>query len=210
MASAVDLHLGPRRNEEFVLVARPDLVLLFERRVRPGHLREQIDKPNAISWEGFYLSRTESRLKELGISLPTPTPPIATFVGSVQAGTLLFVSGQVSIDASGGVKGIVGDSVSPDEAYRAARICGINILAQVKAACGELDLVMRVVRLGGFVQAGPEFFDIPKVINGASDLMVEVLGKERGAHSRAAVGVYRLPLNFAVEVDAILELGLTK
>jgi enamine deaminase RidA (YjgF/YER057c/UK114 family) len=146
-------------------------------------------------------------LRELGISLPIPTPPIATFVGTVQVGTLLYVSGQVSVDASGGIKGIVGDSVSPEEAYRAARICGINILAQAKAACGDLDLIRRVVRLGGFVQAGPSFYEIPKVINGASDLMVEVLGKERGEHSRAAVGVFRLPLNFAVEVDAVLELG---
>ena len=164
-----------------------------------------------VGWqEGSKLSKTESRLRELGISLPTPTPPIATFVGSVRVGTLLYVSGQVSVDSSGGVKGIVGDDVGPDEAYRAARICGINILAQAKAACGDLDLVKRVVRLGGFVQAGPEFHDIPKVINGASDLMVEVLGKERGEHSRAAVGVFRLPLNFAVEVDAILEVGHVK
>ena len=155
------------------------------------------------------MSRTESRLKVLGISLPTPTPPIATFVGSVQTGTVLYVSGQVSIDASGGIKGIVGDSVTPEDAYRAARLCGINILAQAKVACGDLDLIKRVVRLGGFVQAGQEFYDIPKVINGASDLMVEVLGKARGEHSRAAVGVFRLPLNFAVEVDAILELERT-
>lgn len=145
-------------------------------------------------------------MRELGIELPAPTPPIATFVSRLQVGALLYVSGQVSTDAQGGVKGAVGAEVDLEQGYRAARICGINILAQAQAACGDLDLVKRVVRLGGFVQAGPEFYDIPKVINGASDLMVEVFGKDRGAHTRAAVGVYKLPLNFAVEVDAILEL----
>jgi len=95
--------------------------------------------------------------------------------------------------------------VSLDEAKRAARICGINLIAQMKAALdGDLSRVRRVVKLGGFVQAGPGFFEIPQVVNGASDLMVEVFGDD-GRHARSAVGVYRLPLNFAVEVDAIVE-----
>ena len=152
------------------------------------------------------MSRTEARLRELGIELPTPTPPIATYVSRLNVGALLYLSGQVSSDAAGGVKGAVGVDVNLDDGYRAARICGVNILAQARAACGNLDLVKRVVRLGGFVQAGANFYDISKVINGASDLMVEVFGKERGGHTRTAVGVFKLPLNFSVEVDAILEL----
>ncbi|MFN3354368.1 MAG: RidA family protein, partial [Brevundimonas sp.] len=112
---------------------------------------------------------------------------------------------QLSNDASGGIKGTVGVDVSLDEAQAGARLCGINLLAQMKAALGgDLDRVARVVKLGGFVQAGPEFTDIPTVINGCSDLMVEVFG-DAGRHARSAVGVYRLPLGFAVEVDAIVE-----
>jgi enamine deaminase RidA (YjgF/YER057c/UK114 family) len=152
------------------------------------------------------MSKIEKRLAELGITLPTPTPPIATFVGYLRVGDLLYISGQVSTDSAGGVKGVVGVDVNLETAQRAARICGINILAQAKTASGDLDRVTRVVRLGGFIQAGPDFYDIPKVINGCSDLMVEVFGKA-GEHVRAAVGVYRLPLNFAVEVDAIFELA---
>ena len=100
---------------------------------------------------------------------------------------------------------MVGADVDLEAAQGAARLCGINLLAQMKAACdGDLDRVVRVVKLGGFVQAGPDFFDIPKVVNGASDLMVLAFG-DAGRHARSAVGVYRLPLNFAVEVDAVVE-----
>jgi enamine deaminase RidA (YjgF/YER057c/UK114 family) len=123
----------------------------------------------------------------------------------VRTGNLVHISGQVSTDASGGVRGVVGEEVSADEARLAAQICALNLIAQMKAACdGDLSRVQRVVRLGGFVQAGPHFFEIPQVLNGCSDLMVEVFG-ENGRHARAAVGVYRLPLNFAVEVDAVVE-----
>ena len=150
------------------------------------------------------MSKIEARLSELGIVLPTPAAPVANYVPFVRAGNLLHVSGQVSTDASGGIKGTVGADVDFDSAVKAARLCGINLLAQFKAACeGDLDRVQRVVKLGGFVQAGPEFYDIPKVINGCSDLMVEVFG-DAGRHARSAVGVYKLPLNFAVEIDAII------
>ena len=149
----------------------------------------------------------DQRLRQLGITLPQPTAPVANYVPFVRAGPLLHVSGQVSVDSSGGIKGTVGTEVDLETARRAARLCGVNLLAQMKAACGgDLERVRRVVRLGGFVQAGPEFFDIPAVINGASDLMVEVFG-DAGRHARSAVGVYRLPLNFAVEVDAVVEIA---
>jgi len=152
------------------------------------------------------MSRIEARLAELGLSLPQPNAPVANYVPFVQAGGLLHISGQVSTDASGGIKGVVGEDVDLEAARRAARLCGINLISQMKAACGgDLDRVERVVKLGGFVQAGPAFFEIPQVVNGASDLMVEVFG-DAGRHARSAVGVYRLPMNFAVEVDAVVAL----
>jgi len=109
------------------------------------------------------------------------------------------------VDVAGGVKGVVGEELDLASAQKAARLCGLNLLAQMKAALGDLDAVGRVVKLGGFVQAGASFFEIPQVVNGCSDLMVEVFG-DRGRHARSAVGVYRLPMNFAVEVDAIVEI----
>ena len=144
------------------------------------------------------MSEVESRLAAAGVILPVPVAPVANYVPFVRSGSLVHISGQVSLDASGGVKGVVGADVDLEAAQGAARLCGINLLAQMKAACdGDLDRVVRVVKLGGFVQAGPDFFDIPKVVNGASDLMVLAFG-DAGRHARSAVGVYRLPLNFAV------------
>ncbi len=123
----------------------------------------------------------------------------------VRTGSLVHISGQVSIDASGGIKGVVGVDLDLDESRAAARLCGLNLLAQMKVAAeDDLDRVVRVVKLNGFVQAGPEFFDIPRVLNGCSDLMVEAFG-DAGRHARSAVGVYRLPLNFGVEVDAVVQ-----
>ena len=154
------------------------------------------------------MSNVEQRLAAAGITLPQPVAPIANYVPFVRSGALVHISGQVSIDASGGFKGTVGLEVDLETAIRAARLCGINLLAQMKAAAdGDLERVVRVVKLGGFVQAGPDFFDIPKVINGCSDVMVEAFG-DAGRHARSAVGVYRLPSNFAVEVDAIVEMAL--
>ena len=146
-----------------------------------------------------------ARLAELGIQLPAPAAAVANYVPFVRAGDLLHISGQLSNDASGGVKGTVGADVSPEQAQAAARMCGVNLLAQMSAALdGDLERVVRIVKLGGFVQAAGDFEAIPAVINGCSDLMVEVFG-DKGRHARSAVGVYRLPLGFAVEVDAIVE-----
>ena len=151
------------------------------------------------------MSQVQARLAALGVELPKPNAPVANYVPFVRVGELVHISGQVSVDASGGIRGVVGEDVDFDTAVSAARICGINLLAQMNAACeGDLDRVVRVVKLGGFVQAGPNFFDIPKVVNGCSDLMVEALG-DAGRHARSAVGVYRLPMNFAVEVDAVVQ-----
>lgn len=145
------------------------------------------------------------RLKELGIDLPPPAAAVANYVPFMRSGNLLHIAGQLSNDASGGVKGTVGVDVDIDQAVHAAKLSGINLLAQMNAALdGDLDRVTRIVKLGGFVQAGPDFIEIPKVINGCSDLMVEVFG-DAGRHARSAVGVYKLPLGFAVEVDAIVE-----
>jgi enamine deaminase RidA (YjgF/YER057c/UK114 family) len=150
------------------------------------------------------MSQIEDRLVELGIELPTPNAPVANYVPFVRMGEMIHISGQVSLDAAGGIKGVVGEDVDLETARRAARLCGLSLLAQMKAACdGRLGRVKQVIKLNGFVQAGPNFFDIPKVLNGTSDLMVEVFG-EAGRHARSAVGVYRLPMNFAVEVDAVV------
>jgi enamine deaminase RidA (YjgF/YER057c/UK114 family) len=151
------------------------------------------------------MSTVEQRLKALGVTIPEPNAPVANYVPFVRSGNLLHISGQVSADAGGGIKGVVGEDVDADTAKAAARLCGINLIAQMKLALeGDLDQVARIVKLGGFVQAGPDFFAIPQVVNGCSDLMVEAFG-DAGRHARSAVGVYRLPLNFAVEVDAIVE-----
>ena len=147
----------------------------------------------------------EARLKDLGIDLPKPAAAVANYVPFARAGNLVHISGQLSNDAAGGVKGTVGADVSPERAQAAARMCGVNLLAQMSAALdGDLERVVRVVKLGGFVQAAGDFEAIPAVINGCSDLMVEAFG-DKGRHARSAVGVYKLPLGFAVEVDAIVE-----
>ena len=147
----------------------------------------------------------ESRIAELGITLPEPAKAVANYVPFVQSGAVVHISGQLSNDASGGIKGTVGADVSPEQAKDGARMCGVNLLAQMSAALdGDLERVVRVVKLGGFVQAAGDFEAIPAVINGCSDLLVEVFG-DAGRHARSAVGVYKLPLGFAVEVDAIVE-----
>jgi len=152
------------------------------------------------------MSTAEDRLKALGLVLPTHVAPVANYVPFVITGSQLYILGQVSVDASGGIKGTVGVDVDEEGAKAAARLCGVNLIAQMKSALGDLSRVKRVVKLGGFVQAGPDFFAIPAVVNGCSDLMVDVFG-DAGRHSRSAVGVYRLPLNFAVEVDAVVEIA---
>jgi enamine deaminase RidA (YjgF/YER057c/UK114 family) len=152
--------------------------------------------------------RIEARLAELGIALPQPAAPAGAYVPYVISGNLVFVAGQVTLD-NGEItyKGRLGDTISVDDGYAAARLCGLNLLAQVRGACaGDLDRVKRVVRLGGFVNSTADFTDQPKVINGASDLMVEVFG-DAGRHARAAVGAPSLPLGVAVEVDGIFEIA---
>ena len=142
----------------------------------------------------------ETRLAELGITLPAAPAPAANYVPYVISGNLLYVSGQISP-----VKGRLGADMAVPAGAEAARGCGLALLAQARAALGSLDRVRRVVRLGGFVSSTPDFTDQPEVINGCSDLMVEVFG-DKGRHARSAVGVYKLPLGFAVEIDAIVEI----
>ena len=152
------------------------------------------------------MSQIEDRLTAAGIVLPQPNAPVANYVPFVRVGELVHISGQVSLDAAGGIRGTVGVDVDLETAQKAARLCGLSLLAQMKAACdGDLDRVVRVVKLGGFVQAGPDFVQIPQVVNGCSDVMVEAFG-DAGRHARSAVGVYRLPLGFAVEVDAVVQI----
>lgn len=152
------------------------------------------------------MSEVENRLSALGISLPQPVSPIGSYVPFTWSGNLLYISGQVSLDETGGVKGVVGVDLDLEAAQAGAAMCAINLIAQMREATQDLDRVKRVVKLSGFVQAGPDFYEIPKVLNGCSDLMVEAFG-EAGRHARAAVGVYRLPLNYAVEVDAVVEVS---
>jgi enamine deaminase RidA (YjgF/YER057c/UK114 family) len=150
----------------------------------------------------------EKKLASLGISLPTPASPIANYVPFVRSGNMLVVSGQLCFGADGKLvaTGQLGGGVSVDDGVRAARACGINLLAQIKAALGDLDRVARVVRLGGFINSASGFADGPKVMNGASDLMVEVFG-ENGRHARSTVGVAALPANAAVEVEGQFEVS---
>jgi enamine deaminase RidA (YjgF/YER057c/UK114 family) len=150
----------------------------------------------------------EQNLAAQGITLPKPTTPVANYVPFVRTGNLLFVSGQVCYGADGKLiaKGKLGASVSIEDGTAAARGCGINLLAQVKAAIGDLDKVVRVVRLGGFINSAPDFLDGPKVLNGASDLMVAAFG-DKGRHARTTVGVAALPSDAAVEVDGIFEIA---
>ena len=150
----------------------------------------------------------EGKLKDLGIVLPTPPSPVANYVGFVRTGALLFISGQICFGADGKLvaKGKLGDNVSIEDGQKAARACAVNLLAQVKAALGDLDKVVRVVRLGGFINSAPSFVDGPKVMNGASDLMVDVFG-DKGRHARTTVGVAALPLDAAVEVEGLFEVA---
>lgn len=145
----------------------------------------------------------ETRLEELGITLPQAAAPVASYVPVVVHGDLAFVSGQVSFVDGELLKGRLGEDVSLEDGIKAARGCGLMILAQLKAALGSLDRVERIVKLGGFVNSTPDFTDQPEVVNGASNLMLDVFG-DAGKHARAAVGVPSLPRGVAVEVDAVV------
>jgi enamine deaminase RidA (YjgF/YER057c/UK114 family) len=150
----------------------------------------------------------EKKLQELGIALQEPRAPMANYVPFVRTGDLLHVSGQICLDGDGKLvaNGRLGDDVSVEEGQKAARVCAINLLAQVKAALGDLDKVKRVVRLGGFINSAAGFTEGPKVMNGASDLMVAVFG-DKGKHARSTVGVAALPADAAVEVEGLFEVS---
>ncbi len=148
----------------------------------------------------------EKKLAELGIVLHTAASPVANYVGFVRTGNFLIVSGQLCLDAEGKLvaKGKLGGEVSIEDGQKAARACAINLLVQLKSALGDLDKVTRVVRLGGFINSKPDFIDGPKVMNGASDLMVTAFA-EKGRHARTTIGVASLPLDAAVEVEGAFE-----
>jgi len=151
----------------------------------------------------------EKRLAELGLSLPEPMAPVANYVPYVITGNQVFISGQISKVGHETVMGRLGDGLTVEQGQHAARLCGLNIVAQLKAACGgDLSRVQRIVKLGGFVQATPNATSaaIPQIINGCSDLMVALFG-EVGRHARFAVSAPSLPLDVAVEIDCIAEIS---
>lgn len=150
------------------------------------------------------MGKITDRLTELGLSLPTAPKPVAAYIPAVHYGNLLYISGQLPLkEGQLLATGKVGDSVSIEEAYAAARQCTLNALSVAQDVLGDLDRIDRIVRVGGFVQSADGFSDQPKVINGASELLGEIFG-EQGRHARAAVGVNELPLNAAVEVEFVI------
>jgi enamine deaminase RidA (YjgF/YER057c/UK114 family) len=161
-----------------------------------------------IKWGRNMAGTVEQKLAAQGVVLHEPASPVANYVGFVRTGNLLFVSGQVCVNPEGKLiaKGKLGAGVTVEQGNAAARGCAINLLAQIKAALGDLDKVVRVVRLGGFINSAPGYTDGPKVMNGASDVMVEVFG-DKGRHARSTVGVAALPSNAAVEVEGLFEVS---
>jgi enamine deaminase RidA (YjgF/YER057c/UK114 family) len=158
--------------------------------------------------EGAMAGTVENKLKELGITLKEAPAPVANYLPFVRTGNMLVVSGQLCFDGGGKLvaSGQLGAGVSIEDGQKAARACAVNLLAQVKAALGDLDKVVRVVRLGGFVNSATGFVDGPKVMNGASDVMVAAFG-ERGKHARSTVGVAALPADAAIEVEGLFEVS---
>lgn len=152
----------------------------------------------------------ERRLKELGITLPSPATPVANYLPFVRTGALLTISGQICFGPDGKLAAVhtgrVGAEVTPEVAREAAALCAINVIAQARSALGELDTVKRCVRLGGFIASAPDFTGQAAVMNGASDLMVAILG-DKGRHARSTIGVAALPLGAAVEVEALFEVA---
>ena len=152
----------------------------------------------------------EARLAELGIALPSPAAPVANYVPSVRSGATVTISGQICFGPDGKLGpehvGLVGAEVTPETAKAAARLCAINVVSQLRAAIGDLDAVRRCIRLGGFIGSAPGFTGQAGVMNGASDLMVEVFG-DKGRHARSTIGVAGLPLGACVEVEATFEVA---
>jgi enamine deaminase RidA (YjgF/YER057c/UK114 family) len=173
-----------------------------------GGMQSAKDRPVPTLRRTIMAGLIEKKLSGLGVTLPTPASPIANYVPFVRSGNILVVSGQVcfGIDGKLVVKGQLGAGVSVEDGQKAARACAINLLAQLKAALGDLDKVVRVMRLGGFINSSPGFTEGPKVMNGASDLMVEVFG-DKGRHARTTVGVSALPADAAVEVEGLFEVS---
>jgi len=147
-----------------------------------------------------------AKLKELNVALPPVTAPVANYVPAVIAGNLLYISGQLPLRDGQMTKGHLGAEVTIEQGYEAAKTCALNIVAQAAAALGgDLERVVRCVRLGGFISCTPEFVDHPKIVNGASDFIVSVFG-DKGRHARTSIGVSSLPLGAAVEVEALFEI----
>ncbi|MTJ04992.1 MAG: RidA family protein [Sediminimonas qiaohouensis] len=152
-------------------------------------------------------SAIETRLADLGVTLPDAPKPAANYVPFVQVGDMVHISGQIASDSSGLITGKLGDTMSTGEGAKAARACAIALLAQLKSACdGDLDRLVRVVKLTGFVNSTPDFTEQPQVINGASNFMVEALG-DAGRHARAAVSAPSLPMGVAVEIDGLFQIA---
>jgi enamine deaminase RidA (YjgF/YER057c/UK114 family) len=152
------------------------------------------------------MSNFETRLADMGVTLPDAPAPAANYVPFVMVGDIVYVSGQISSDESGLITGKLGADMSTEEGAAAARRCAISLLAQVKAACGgNLDRLVRVVKLTGFVNSTADYTEQPKVVNGASDFLVEALG-DAGRHSRSAVSAAALPLGVAVEIEGIFQI----
>jgi len=154
------------------------------------------------------MPHAEDRLKELGIELPAPAEPMANYVRAKRVGNLLFVAGHGPARAPDGRRptGKVGRDLTLDEAYQAARLTGLNLLASVRAELGSLDRVKQVVKVLGMVNCAPSFNRTPQVINGCSDLFVDLFGREAGSHARAAVGMAELPNDIPVEIEMIVEI----
>ena len=150
----------------------------------------------------------DAKLKEMGLILPVATDPVGSYVATKISGNLLYISGQISIDAEGQlIKGKVGKDFNTEQAYKAAERCALNLIAQAKKACSDdLSKIKSCIKLTGFVNSTDDFIEQPKVINGASDLIKKVFGN-KGAHARAAISTNSLPLGVAVEVDAIFEIN---
>src|SRR5580704_8043613 len=167
-----------------------------------------VPRGSLVLQENIMAGAIEKKLTELGITISTPAAPVANYVGYVRTGNLLVISGQICLGSDGKLvaAGKLGAGVSIDDGQEAARACAINLLAQLKAALGDLDKVVRVVRLGGFINSAPSFLDGPKVMNGASDLMVAAFG-DKGKHARSTVGVAALPADAAVEVEGLFEVS---
>ncbi|GGE83045.1 RidA family protein [Stappia taiwanensis] len=150
----------------------------------------------------------EARLAELGVTLPQAAAPAANYLPFTRSSNQLFISGQIPMGPNGlEFQGKLGDGYGVEDGQQAARLCAINLLAQAKAALGDLDRIVRLVKIVGFVNCAPDFGDQPKVVNGASDFFVAALGEEKGPHARSAVGAASLPFGVAVEVEAIFEIA---